>query len=287
MAYGDCEGLSNMKINAVFSDGSKEDISDNSSLTMAIKYIPVNSSEEISKDKQEFMQKIAQNSLNSATWKITFGYNGISHVIDIHIDLSAENPNYTLTIKNTLTEKTNSMAYGTKYEALDVSVKLGSEDVDNSYYNIYYLDLEDGEEFDSTKHPEDYYDENKLQDLSLCDVLGAGSYKVCARVQQYGNYELNYSDFIDFEIEKAKIELVSDANDLVFTFELGTADSSEKLEDISFYEMFYDTDFLYRTRLLPENVEFIACSDGIVENNDEDYTDKLTNEFSFAYYNIR
>ena len=43
LAYGDCEGLSNMKINAVFSDGSKEDISDNASLTMAIKYIPVNS----------------------------------------------------------------------------------------------------------------------------------------------------------------------------------------------------------------------------------------------------
>lgn len=283
--YGDCEGLSNMKINAVYSDGSREDISDNSSLTMAIKYIPANSLEEISKDKQEFMQKIAQNSLNSGTWKITFGYNGISHVFDIHIDLSAENPNYTLTIKNTLTDKTNSMAYGTKYEALDVSVKLGSEEVDNSYYNIYYLDLEDGEEFDSTKHPEDYYDENKLQDLSLCDVLGAGSYKVCARVQQYGNYELNYSDFIDFEIEKAKIELVSDPNDLVFTFELGTADSSEKLEDISFYEMFYDTDFVHRTRLLPENVKFIACSDGIAENNDDDSTDKLTNEFIFAYYN--
>ena len=285
LAYGDCEGLSDMKINAIYSDGSKEDISDNSSLTMAIKYIPANSLEEISKDKQEFMQKIAQNSLNSGTWKITFGYNGISHVFDIHIDLSAENPNYTLTIKNTLTDKTNSMAYGTKYEALDVSVKLGSEDVDNSYYNIYYLDLEDAEEFDSTKDPEDYYDENKLQDLSLCDVLGAGSYKVCARVQQYGNYELNYSDFIDFEIEKAKIELVSDPNDLVFTFELGTADSSEKLEDISFYEMFYDTDFVHRTRLLPENVKFIACSDGIAENNDDDSTDKLTNEFIFAYYN--
>ena len=285
LAYGDCEGLSNMKINAVFSDGSKEEISDNSSLTMAIKYIPVNSSEEISKDKQEFMQKIAQNSLNSGTWKITFGYNGISHVFDIHIDLSAENPNYTLTIKNTLTDKTNSMAYGTKYEALDVSMKLGSEEVDNSYYNIYYLDLEDGEEFDSTKHPKDYYDENKLQYLSLCDVLGAGSYKVCARVQQYGNYELNYSDFVDFEIEKAKIELVSDPNDLVFNFELATADSTEKLEDISFYEMFYDTDFLYGTRLLPENVKFIACSDGIAENNDDESTDKLTNEFTFAYYN--
>lgn len=285
LAYGDCEGLSNMKINAIYSDGSKEDISDNSSLTMAIKYIPANSLEEISKDKQEFMQKIAQNSLNSGTWKITFGYNEISHELNIIIDLSEENPNYILSIKNTLTDETNSMAYGTRFEALDISVKLGDEEVDKSYYDVYYLDLEDGEEFDSTKLPEDYYEENKLQYLSLWEILGAGTYKVCARVQQYGNYYLNYSDFIDFEIEKAKIELVSDPNDLVFTFELGTADSSEKLEDISFYEMFYDTDFVHRTRLLPENVKFIACSDGIAENNDDDSTDKLTNEVTFAYYN--
>lgn len=285
LVYGDCEGLSNMKINAIYSDGSKEDISDNSSLTMAIKYIPANSLEEISKDKQEFMQKIAQNSLNSGTWKITFGYNEISHELNIIIDLSEENPNYILSIKNTLTDETNSMAYGTRFEALDISVKLGDEEVDKSYYDVYYLDLEDGEEFDSTKLPEDYYEENKLQYLSLWEILGAGTYKVCARVQQYGNYYLNYSDFIDFEIEKAKIELVSDPNDLVFTFELGTADSSEKLEDISFYEMFYDTDFVHRTRLLPENVKFIACSDGIAENNDDDSTDKLTNEVTFAYYN--
>ena len=61
--------------------------------------------------------------------------------------------------------------------------------------------------------------------------------------------------------------------------------SSTDGEDISFYEMFYDTDFVHRTRLLPENVKFIACSDGIAENNDDDSTDKLTNEFIFAYYN--
>lgn len=281
LAYGDCEGLSNMKINAVYSDGSREDISDSTNLTKSIKYIPCNSSEEISKDMQEFTEKIAQNSLNSGTWKITFGYNEISHELNIIIDLSEENPNYILSIKNTLTDETNTMTYGTKFEALDVSVKVGAEEVDNSYFDVFYLDLEDGEEFDNTKLPEDYYEENKLQYLSLCEILGAGTYKVCARVQQHGNYYLNYSDFIDFEIEKAKIELVSDPSELVFTFALATADSSEKLEDISFDEMFYDSEFLYQTRNLPDNVKFIACSDGIAENNDDDSTDKLTNEFFF------
>ncbi|MGN0961400.1 MAG: hypothetical protein ACI4PF_04290, partial [Christensenellales bacterium] len=269
------------KINAVYSDGSKEEISDSSSLTKSIKYIPCNSSEEISKDMQDFMEKIAQNSLNSGTWKITFGFNEISHELYINIDLSEDKPNYILSIKNTLTDETNTMTYGTRFEALDISVKLGAEEVDKSYFDVFYLDLEDGEEYDSTKHPEDYYEENKLQYLSLCDILRAGTYKVCARVQQYGNYYLNYSDFIDFEIEKAKIELVSDPSELVFTFALATADSSEKLEDVTFDEMFYDSEFLHQTRNLPEDVKFIACSDGIAENNDADSTDKLTNEFFF------
>lgn len=277
LEYGNCECISNLNINAVYSDGSKEDISGSENLTTSITYIPYDSLvDPISKDMLEFMQKVSNNTLDSGSWKVTFGYNGISHELNIFVELSTENPNYSLSIKNILTKETNSMAYGTKSQALEPSVKLGSSNIDASLCEIFILDK--SEEYDSDKLPKDYFEEDKLIYLDHCSALNVGTYKVCARVQRNGNYDTGFSNFIDFEIKPAKIQLISDPSELQFSFTLAT--SSEKLEDVTFNEMFYE--LTAQQRVLP-SVRFLACSDGDDTNNDVDSyeVDKLTNEFIF------
>ena len=272
--YGDTECLKNYSLEIVYSDNSTKDVTNDKELNASIIYTTPDTANNVSKEMHEFVGKINSNSLDSGVWEVTYTYSGFSCTLRVTVKLSTENPTYSFNIKNTLNNKMNEFNYGTKYEALEIDLKNGDTIIPKDNYTIYYLKLAEGEVFDENKSVREYDNENKLEPVYSTNLLNVNNYKFCAKIAPYGNYNLTYTDFIDVEVKKAKVEMYDKTQEILFTYNIST--SATKTCDLTFAD-FENVNNGTSTFFKPEGIKMIICSDGIDENNDSN-EEKLTDE---------
>lgn len=244
--YGDTEGLCNFVVYAVYSNKDTEEITNECN-----KNIITPTGAEISFEQYE--QKVNNGTLEVGTWTIEFTYKDYFDECIVIINKPENQKEYAIELNCTVDGfigELNKIPYGTKISGIEIKSYCNEQVLDNSYLIETYILSQDVNYTDELVPNIDI-----LDDFSSPETLNPGVYYLTALFSD-GEYANKFAKFTKIEVVKAQTYVDSSELKLYWSF---TCDSP--YENVTFEQMY--------TSIQYDGLKIVLCSDGILENNNE------------------
>lgn len=299
--YGNNNGLDNVKVSAIYSDGSEKEIA-LSDLSFGISFYKYNEQNSSSISFEDYCAKVQANTLDCGSYEFKFNYKGFESIFYVYVSPVEDAGEYNVAIKSTVHTSlaVNHIKYGTKADAYNCEIyKIGQpKSINPQEVEYYFLCTKENNiltnydvsslsqaEIDALPTPKEVYNNEEnyyLNSFSVLENATPGTYLVCASLKADNNHNRTFTKYTKLVIEKADIALettkYSGDQNISYDGEYFYINYTyngflDKIYDASFSEIIRDSK---KTRLFG-NMKIVLKSDGI-ENNNDSAENKLTYE---------